>query len=147
MQLCWGFHGRTGMRMTRAVYVDGSEEPVYVNLPYDADQLAHGKPQTITMKLDAIVDPEVDRTAQFVVRSVGFGETAYSSNGFTLRFNNGDPLRFARQRADASVSAGQEAVFTVDSGRSGRPRNDGKEGTLRHGRPAVPMRCDRCRRQ
>ncbi len=108
-------HGGTDMRLTCAMYLDGSEEPIYVNLPYDADKLASGRTQTISLPLASLLDPEAHKSASFEIRGIGFEETAYANNQFSLFFDSADPLRFSVQPADVTARQGTDAVFTVQA--------------------------------
>lgn len=70
--------------LTCAVYVNDSEDPVYVNLPYTPDSISTGRTQTITVPVSAIVDPATTEKARFVFTPRGIKETATVNNEFTI---------------------------------------------------------------
>ena len=107
---------REGMKLVCAVYVDGSEEPEYINLPYYENAALSHKTQTITLPVSALVDdPDVHRTARVEILSVDRKERAYANNEFTLYFDGSDPLRFVKQPEDVNIQEGENATFSVEA--------------------------------
>ena len=102
-------------KLSCAVYLDGEEEPHYVNLPYYDQAVSHGMTHTITVPVAALVgDPDAHSRARVVITAVGQDESAYANNEFTLPLSGGSPLRFSVQPEDATVQEGGDVSFAVE---------------------------------
>ena len=102
-------------KLSCAVYLDGAEEPVYVNLPYRENAISNGSTHTITLPVSALVDdPSAHSKARVVINPVGREESATINNEFMLLLGGGSALGFARQPEDATVQEGEDVSFSVE---------------------------------
>ena len=106
---------REGMQLVCAVYVDGSDEPTYINLPcYEDAPLSH-RTQTVSLPVSALVDdPGLHRTTRVEILSAGQEERAYASNEFTVYLDGADPLRFVKQPESVTAQEGEDVSFSVE---------------------------------
>ena len=110
-------HAATGeaLKLVCAVYVDGSDEPAYVNLPYYPQATSARRTQTITLPVSALVDdPAKHKRARVKITAVGTDERAWSNNEFTVYLGGSDALRFVKQPEDATVQEGESVSFSVE---------------------------------
>ena len=110
-------HAATGddLKLVCAVYVDGSDEPYYLNLPYYQQTTSTRRTQTFTLPLSALVDePSKHDRARVVISAVDTEENAWANNEFTVYLGGADPLRFTRQPASQTVQEGEDASFSVE---------------------------------
>ena len=113
---------REPITLSCSVYVDGSEEPYVMNLPYYNKAVSSRKTQTITLPVSALVDdPSAHKRARVVVTAVGRNERAYANNEFTVDFDGEDPLRFIKQPEDVTVQEGEDVSFSVEVGGGTKP--------------------------
>ena len=109
------------LRLTCAVYIDNADDPVYVSLPYDPNELTTGKTTTIDMPLKTLVDPDAHKTARVVIRGIGVEETALSNNEFTLELLGRSALTITQQPQSVTVRDGGSASFSVTVSGGTRP--------------------------
>ena len=117
-------HAVTGerMKLTCAVYLDGIDEPHYVNLPYYERAMTNNRTHVISLPVSALVkDPDAHRQARVVILSPGTGERAYANNEFTIWLNGSDPLRFVRQPEDVTAQEGERVAFEVEAAGGNKP--------------------------
>ena len=98
-----------------AVYLDNSDTPRYISLPYDPSVLSAGKTTTITLPLKTFIpDADLHREARVVITGRGIAETATVNNEFTLYLGGSDMLTIIKQPRSQTAHVGGSAVFTVD---------------------------------
>ena len=117
-------HAATGdeLKLVCAVYVDGAEEPGYINLPYNQSATSSRKTHTISLPVSGLVDdPALHRSARVVVTAMGVDECAYANNEFTVYLGGGDELRFVRQPQDVTVQEGEDVSFSVGVAGGAKP--------------------------
>jgi len=110
-------HAATGdaLKLVCAVYVDGSDEPYYLNLPYYQQATSTRRTQTFTLPVSALVDdPSTHDRARVVIWAVDNEENAWANNEFTVYLNGVDPLRFTKQPEDVTAQEGEVVSFTVE---------------------------------
>ena len=108
-------------KLTCSVYVDGSDQPCHIDLPYYSQAVAGRATHTFTLRLDSLVpNPEAHRQARVVVSAVNRDESVYVNNEFTVYLGGGIPLYFEKQPEDATVQEGEDVAFEVAVG-GGRP--------------------------
>ena len=108
-------------KLTCSVYVDGSDQPYHIDLPYYSQAVAGRTAHTFTLRLDSLVpNPEAHRQARVVVSAVNRDESVYVNNEFTVYLGGGIPLYFEKQPEDATVQEGEDVSFEVAVG-GGRP--------------------------
>ena len=97
-----------------AVYLDNSDTPRYISLPYDPNFLSAGKTTTITLPLKTFI-PDADqyREARVVITGRGIAETALVNNEFTLYLGGSGALTISEQPQSQTVPVGGSAAFTV----------------------------------
>jgi LPXTG-motif cell wall-anchored protein len=101
------------IKLACAVYVDGSKNPTYVNLPYYENATLSHKSQTITLPLNALVDnPSAHRMARVEIMSVDRDERAYSNNEFTVYLGGAPELRYDSEITGEIDRDGKHLVFT-----------------------------------
>ena len=99
----------TSVRLTCAMYLDDSETPEYISLPYDPTMMAAGKTTTIDVPLSTLFDPTTVRTARFVFSAPGIAETADVNNEFTI-YPGGTPELSFTQDIQAEIDRDGEVV-------------------------------------
>ena len=103
------------MKLVCAVYVDGSDEPYYLNLPYYRQATSTRRTQTFTLPLSALVDePSRHDRARVVISAVDTEENAWDNNEFTVYLSGADPLRFTRQPEDVTAQVGEDVSFEAE---------------------------------
>jgi len=106
---------RQSLKLSCAVYTDGSAEAEYLNLPLYEKSTSNRRAQTITLPVsDLVDDPARHRMARVVVSVVGVDENAYANNEFFVSFDGEDELRFTRQPEDETVQEGEDVSFSVE---------------------------------
>ena len=107
------YHNRENIELTCGIYINDSESPYYVNLPYSPEEVAAGKTTTITLPLDALLDSETTESARFVITARDIDETALVNNEFMIYPGGSNDLEIAAQPESTTVRPGGRAVFTV----------------------------------
>ena len=106
---------KDSFKLTCAVYVDGAEEPCYVNLHHYEKALASRAIHTITMPISALVDdPEAHSKVRVEINAIGRDESAYANNEFTVFLGGQNALRFTKQPRDVTVQEGEDVSFGVE---------------------------------
>ena len=106
---------RVGMKLSCAVYVDGAQEPRYLNLPYNQNAVTANRTQTISLPVSALIgDSESHSKARVEILAVGTDERAYANNEFSLYLGGDNALRFLKQPEDATVQEGEDVSFSVE---------------------------------
>ena len=108
------YHNEESIELTCAVYVNDSDTPYYVSLPYEPKSVAAGKTTTISLPLDLLVDLESTESARFVINPRGIDETALVNNEFTIYPGGISPLSVAEDPVSTTVRPGGSASFSVD---------------------------------
>ncbi|MBQ8963851.1 MAG: hypothetical protein IJ089_08640, partial [Clostridia bacterium] len=109
-------HAATGdaLKLTCAVYVDGSDEPYYLNLPYYQQATSARRTQTFSMPLAGLVDdPDAHDRVRVVISAVDAEENAYANNEFTVYLGGSNELRFTKQPQSVTAQAGEDVSFDV----------------------------------
>ena len=102
------------IELTCAIYLDNSDTPRYVSLPYDPNVLSAGKTTTITLPLKVFIpDADEHREARVVITGRGIQETASVNNEFTL-YLGGGALHFVKEPEDVTVQEGEDVSFAVE---------------------------------
>ena len=104
----------TSIRLSCAMYLNGSGTPEYISLPYDPSVMAAGKTTTIDVPLGALFDPATVQTARFVFSAPGITETADVNNEFTIYPGGSPDLRFT-QDIWAEITRGGQAIAYTDT--------------------------------
>ena len=99
--------------LTCAMYLNDSQTPVYISLPYDPSVLAADTTTTITLPVRALFDPDTTESARFVITPRGISETATVNNEFTIYPSGSSPLTIMQQPQSVAAHAGESASFTV----------------------------------
>ncbi|MBQ8963682.1 MAG: haloacid dehalogenase-like hydrolase, partial [Clostridia bacterium] len=110
-------HAATGdaLKLVCAVYVDGSEEPYYLNLPYYRQATSARRTHNFTLPLSALVDdPDAHDRVRVVISAVDTDENAYANNEFTVYLGGSDELRFKKQPESVTAQAGEDVTFDVE---------------------------------
>lgn len=103
------------IRLTGALYLDDSKEPVYFGMDHFPDAVSDATTHNFDMPLAALVDPNACRKARVVIRGVGLEEYALSNNAFTLYLDGAPaPLIILRQPRDVTIQEGESAAFDVE---------------------------------
>ena len=102
----------SSIRLTCAMYLNGSETPEYISLPYDPTAVAAGKSTTIDVPLNTLFDPQTVQTARFVFSAPGIAETADVNNEFTIYPGGFSALRFTRNIWAEIVRGGEVVTYT-----------------------------------
>lgn len=78
------------LKLTCAVYADGSNTPTWLTLPLYPEATSSRMAHTYTMRLSDLVDhPENHRKLRVDLQIVGEDETAYANNEFFILLDNG----------------------------------------------------------
>ena len=78
------------LKLTCAVYADGSDTPTWLTLPLYPEATSSHMAHTYTMRLSDLVDhPENHRQLRVDLQIVGRDETAYANNEFFILLDNG----------------------------------------------------------
>jgi hypothetical protein len=78
------------LKLTCAVYTDGSDTPTWLTLPLYPEATSSHMAHTYTMRLSDLVDhPEDHRQLRVDLQIVGRDETAYANNEFFILLDNG----------------------------------------------------------
>ena len=99
--------------LTCAMYLNDSQTPVYISLPYDSSVLAADTTTTITLPVRTLFDPDTTESARFVITPRGISETATVNNEFTIYPSGSRPLTIVQQPRSIAVEVGNSACFTV----------------------------------
>ena len=106
---------RVGMKLSCAVYVDGAQEPRYLNLPYNQNAVTANRTQTISLPVSALIgDSESHSKARVEILAVGTDERAYANNEFYVWPGGANQLRFTKQPEDTTVQEGEDVSFEVE---------------------------------
>jgi LPXTG-motif cell wall-anchored protein len=106
---------RQSYKLVCAVYLDGSNEANYINLPYYPEATAVRKTQTISLPVNALVDdPAKHHIAKVRISVVGEDERAYTDNEFDISFGGTNALRFIRQPQNVVAQEGEDVSFEVE---------------------------------
>jgi MYXO-CTERM domain-containing protein len=114
-----GAHTLDRFKLTCAVYLDGAEEPYYVNLPYYDTQISNDTTQTITLPVSALVaNPGEHSSAVVVISAVNREETALINNEFTLFLagseeEDEEDLVIEDQPEDITVQEGEDVYVPI----------------------------------
>ena len=114
-----GAHTLDRFKLTCAVYLDGAEEPYYVNLPYYDTQISNDMTQTITLPVSALVaNPGEHSSAVVVISAVNREETALINNEFTLFLagseeEDEEDLVIEDQPEDITVQEGEDVYVPI----------------------------------
>lgn len=105
---------RQGNKLVCAVYLDYSEEPYYVQLPYYENATASRRTQNISLPISALVEnPEEHSIARVVIKLVDQAERASIDNEFYLTLGGTTTFRITEQPRDITSRAGEKVSFSV----------------------------------
>ena len=103
------------LKLTCAVYADGSDEAEYLSLPLYEGATSNRRAQTITLPVSALVDdPSKHEYARVVLSVVDNDENAYANNEFDVLFDGKDELRIIDQPEDVTVQEGEDVSFDIE---------------------------------
>lgn len=101
------------LRLTCAVYLDGSETPIYMDLPYDPQSTSHERAHTFDMPVSALSNGRKAEKAKVVISGIGNKEMGQLDNMFEIDLDGGDPLRMVVQPQSRTALEGETVVMTV----------------------------------
>ena len=97
------------------VRLDDSEEPIYMDLPYDMNATAHARTQNIDMPLSAITGGKKASKAEVTIRGIDIEELSMLDNSFEVELSDADPLRFVVQPQSRTVLVGETVTMTAQA--------------------------------
>lgn len=111
-----------------AMYLNGSNTPEYVSLPYDPSVLSADTTTTITLPVKTLFDPETTESARFVILPRNIRETATINNEFTIYPGGTSALRFIQDIWAEITRSGEVITYT-----GAIPAREGETVTLHVG--------------
>ncbi len=108
-------HYRT-TRLYCEVYLDGSEKPIYMDLPYDPDSTSHERTHTFDMPVSALANGTNAKKAKVTIRGISGKETGVLDNSFEVELDGKKALSIIVQPQSRTVLVGETVRLTVKAG-------------------------------
>ena len=103
----------SSIRLECEVYLDGSETPYYLELPYYPEYMSSGCTQTIDLPLSLLANGTNAETAKVVIRGIGIEEATLMDNSFEVNLSGVDPLRIIVQPQSQTCAPKETVTLTV----------------------------------
>ncbi len=101
------------LRVTCAVYLDGSETPIYMDLPYDPQSTSHERAHTFDMPVSSLANGKKAKKAKVVILGIGNEEMGVLDNMFEVDLDDSDPLRIVVQPQSRTALEGETVTMSV----------------------------------
>lgn len=101
------------MRLYCEVYLDGSETPIYMDLPYDPDSISHERTHTFDMPVSVLANGTDAKRAKVTICGIGANEVGILDNSFEVELDGKKELSIVVQPQSRAVLAGETVHMTV----------------------------------
>ncbi len=101
------------LRLYCEVYLDGSETPIYMDLPYDPNATSHEKSHTFDMPVSALANGTNAKKARVSIRGIDSTEMGHLDNTFEVMLGDRSPLKIIVHPQSRSALAGETVTMTV----------------------------------
>lgn len=103
------------LRLTCAIYLDGSETPIYMDLPYDPQSTSHERTHTFDMPVSALDNGKNAKKAKVVILGIDNEEMGVLDNTFEVNLGGSDPLRIVVQPQSQAALEGEAVTLFVQA--------------------------------